>query len=43
MAGWKGAFFVSFVDLWRLKSKRSKKTVKQTKNAPFHARTGNET
>ena len=43
---WNGAFFVSSIDFSRLKSKRAlseaKKSIKQTKNASFHARSGNE-
>ena len=39
LRAWKRAFFVSFIDL-RLK-RVQKKLIKQTKNALFHARSGN--
>ena len=39
LRAWKKAFFVSFIDL-RLK-RAQKKSMKQTKNAFFHARSGN--
>ena len=45
LRAWKRAFFVSFIDL-RLKravkiEASAKKSIKQTKNALFHARSGN--
>ena len=39
LRAWKRAFFVSFIDL-RLK-REQKKSIKQTKNVFFHARSGN--
>ena len=43
LRAWNGVFFVSFIDFFCFaKILSEERSIKQTKNAPFHARTGNE-
>ena len=46
LQAWKRAFFVSFIDLRlkravKIEASAKKKSIKQTKNALFHSRSGN--